>query len=367
MITLITGTSGSGKTAKIVHYLSTVKDRPIYTMGIRGLKIPHQPTPPVAEWTTQEPTPEDPSISRAVFTFPEKSIIVIDEAQDLFRPRMNGSKVPDIVAAFETHRHLAIDFILITQSPTYLDAQIRRNLDKHWHIHKHPFGKTLLEWAACGDPESKADRDRAVSVPYKPPKAAFSLYESTKTGTHTQTKRTLPKSVYMAATAIIALLVLVPYIYSRISDRVHPKDSLLAQKPKPINPVADMPSSGIPAGSQILTSLEQTIPAIPDRPETAPMYDNLRVVKSMPQIQGCIEAGDTCKCFTQQGTKADLSSKACHDWVHNRPFNPYLENVSIAAAGGGGTPPTTQHRDIEIPEKLDGSQPQASGITQQPQ
>jgi len=72
------------------------------------------------------------------------------------------------------------------------------------------------------------------------------------------------------------------------------------------------------------------IPAIPDKPETAPIYDTVRVVKVFPVISGCIETESSCKCFTRQQTRADISETACKEWVHNRPFNPYRGEVQVA-------------------------------------
>ena len=109
MITLLTGVPGSGKTSKIVYELQKETTRPIFVMGIPDLLLPHIPAPPVADWTVLEPAPEDPSIKRPSFTFPQNAIVVIDEAQNVYRPRPSGSKVPDIVAAFETHRHKGIE------------------------------------------------------------------------------------------------------------------------------------------------------------------------------------------------------------------------------------------------------------------
>jgi len=80
MITLITGVPGSGKTSKAVSDLASIKDRPIFVMGITDLQIVHEKVPPVAEWTRLEASPEDPNHVRPVFNFPPNSIVVIDEA-----------------------------------------------------------------------------------------------------------------------------------------------------------------------------------------------------------------------------------------------------------------------------------------------
>lgn len=68
-------------------------------------------------------------------------------------------------------------------------------------------------------------------------------------------------------------------------------------------------------------------PRVPGRPETAPAYDALRVVKQMPQIDGCMQTKKTCICYTQQGTNAGLDRGQCLEWMANRPFNAYAELI----------------------------------------
>lgn len=329
MITLITGTPGAGKTAFAVHQLSKIKDRPIFVMGIPELKIPHQPVPPVSEWVRDEPVPEDPALTRPVFNFPANAIIVIDEAQNVYRPRPVGSKVPPIVAAFETHRHTGVDFWLITQSPSLLDSNIRKLIAKHQHIHIAPLGRKLLEWSQARDPESKSDRADAIKSDYKPPKEAFGLYKSAEV--HTKVNRKMSNSFKLFIAVMILLLILVPVIIGRVKDRVTGATAkeqtavdqvyeAAGQKPIPTQ-------SGLPPGAIPLTELNKTIPAIADQPDTAPIYDGVRLVKSMPEIQGCVASQSRCVCVTQQGTRAELSEQACRQWVSNRPFNPYRESL----------------------------------------
>ena len=168
MITLITGTPGAGKTALAVAMLLEEKGaRPIFSSGIQDLKIDHQPTPPVEDWTQEVPTPEDPTVKESVFTFPPHSIIVVDEAQKVYRPRAASAKVPPYVAAFETHRHTGVDFWLITQHPGLLDGNIRKLVGRHVHIRNTFFGRYLYEWPECGEPDIKSSRQLSASRRYK--------------------------------------------------------------------------------------------------------------------------------------------------------------------------------------------------------
>lgn len=347
MITLLTGVPGSGKTSKMVFELLKESGRPIFVMGIPDLLIPHQAVPPISDWTVLEPSPEDPTIKRPAFTFPQNSIIVIDEAQNVYRPRAAASKVPDIVAAFETHRHKGIDFYLLTQHPSLLDSNIKRLVSKHWHVHVTPFGRRLLEWSQARDPDSKGDRNDAISVPYKPPASVFKLYKSSEL--HTKLKRRIPNSFLIFAFGSIFAIGLIYYGYQRISAKMNPKKTTpeLVTASSVQSGAASLPAYSGPAF--FVGNPEAYVPAIPDKPETAPMFDQLRVVKTMPQIAGCIETSSSCDCFTQQQTRADISAAACKSWVHNRPFNPYLENVEAARRETGAVAPVSSSIPAPLP------------------
>ncbi|MBI3145636.1 MAG: AAA family ATPase, partial [Pseudogulbenkiania sp.] len=224
MITVITGTPGAGKTALAVKMLKELEgNRPIFTMGIPELKLDHQPVPPVKEWTKLVPSDEDPDLLKPTFTFPPGAIIVIDEAQNVYRPRNSSSKVPDIVAAFETHRHTGVDFWLITQKTTLLDGNVRALAGKHLHIESNFFGRKLFEWPKAVDAESKAERDIAAKRKYKLPKQVFSLYKSSSL--HIKQKFSVPTPFIVVLVCLILAVVSGWYVFGRISSKVAPSAS----------------------------------------------------------------------------------------------------------------------------------------------
>lgn len=320
MITLMTGLPGSGKTAKMVADMAAIKDRPIFVMGIPDLKVNHEIVPPVSEWTRQEPSKEDASLLVPVFNFPENALIVIDEAQNVYRPRPTGSKVPDIVAAFETHRHEGIDFWLITQHPSLLDANIRRLVGKHFHVHMHPLGRTLMEWAGARNPDEKSDRMDAVSQRYSPPKKAFKLYKSSQL--HTKQTRRFPWIVLGVVILVIFAIFLSTRIYSSIAARQKKPD--VDQLTKKEGETKDI--TGSPQKPVVNAATEGAfVPVDPSRPESAPIYAQLAQVKDFPKIQGCILTEKTCKCITQQDTNANIPIDSCVDWVKSRRFDPYRD------------------------------------------
>ena len=149
MITLITGAPGSGKTLLgVSEILRTEADkgRQLIVDGVPELVIEHQPAQPLAEWTKVVVDPSSQDGKKLLFTFPEGALVFIDEAQRVYRPRAAGSRVPPEVAAFETHRHQGLDFVIVTQHPNLIDANVRKLVGRHLHVRDLDiFGRKVYE------------------------------------------------------------------------------------------------------------------------------------------------------------------------------------------------------------------------------
>jgi len=327
-VILVTGVPGVGKTAHVVDMIAhdeQFKGRPLFVTGIPDLAIDHTPCPPVAEWTEYRTSPDDENLQLAYFTFPENSLVVLDEAQRVYRPRAVGTKVPPEVAAFETHRHTGVDFILLTQHPGLIDSNIRKLIGRHIHIRGTPFGRYKYEWTELGDPESASSREIASKERYKLPARAFDLYKSAQL--HTKIKTKLPWYFWLFIVALLGVIGLSVYAYNRINSKLSSGESVLSKSPgqQAVKPT-DKPASQGPD-----ELLQQFVPVVPGRPETATAYDTLRQVKAMPVVAGCIQTATRCTCQNQQGLDAGLDELQCKDWLRNPPFNPYVDVV----IGGG--------------------------------
>lgn len=310
MITLISGDPGTGKTAYAVSLLVDVVDnaRPVYVMGIDDLKIPHYMLPSVAEWTEVVPAPEDNAIKNINFTFESGSIIVIDEAQRIFRPRPSASRVPDYIAAFETHRHLGLDFILITQFPTLIDSNIRHLVSKHIHLRSTWAGRQLLEWSEVSNPENRADRSIAVTRKYSLPKNIFDLYKSATV--HVKQTRRIPITLYVFLICVLAIVFFIYYFYGRVNSGFNHQspvidtNSVVQGQVGAVQSESSQNNTAFKSGSPLVSNIsyKDFIPTINTRPESAPVYNEIRKVKSMPYITGCISSGKNCRCYTNQAT-----------------------------------------------------------------
>ena len=336
-ITLITATPGGGKTALAVKMIAEAvkKGRPVFMQGIPDLRLPYIPLPGVDEWTEVRVDPEDPDQrSLPYFTFPENALIVINEAQRIFRVRVPGSRVPDHVAAFETVRHTGVTFLLITQSPAFLDTHIRKLVGQHIHLRDvGMLGRWWYEWPEVGNPESF--RTAPIKKKWSLPKSSFALYKSASL--HIKRSYTIPPAMMVIGLCIVVGLFLAYRIYGSLHGKFSP-ETAVAAKPsdqgeggKVSSPSAaqSKPGGPSPSSTDAAEILASFVPVVPGRPETAPAYASLRQVKSMPTVVGGACVSTRCVCYTQQGTDAGLDDLQCRNWLQKRPFDPYRDPQAV--------------------------------------
>lgn len=325
MIILITGQPGAGKTLLGVDMLANdpqFQNRALFVSGIPDLVLEHTPTPPVAEWTELRAAPEDPTLKMAYFTFPPNSVVCIDEAQRIFRPRAAAARVPAEVAAFETHRHTGIDFILWTQHPGLLDPNIRKLVGKHIHIAVTPFGRYRYEWTKCVDPESKTERDIAARSKYKLPSRSFHLYKSSEL--HTKIKARIPMYIWLLLGAIVVTLAIFGYIYHRITT-VTSVDAQAALPFKASNSPAGAPPVQHAQHVSRVEYLAALEPRVPGLYHTAPRYDEVTKPEDAPFPTACLvnHKTDACRCIDQQGNAYKTTDAMCRQIVSNGIFKDY--------------------------------------------
>lgn len=348
MLTLITGTPGAGKTAYAVAQLAELvarAPRPVVVMGIPELVVPHEVAPQVEKWTRRVKVSEDDALEEAEFTFPEGALVVVDEAQKVFRPAATGSRVPDVVAAFEKHRHRGLDFWLITQHPNLLHANVRRLVGKHIHLRGHWAGRELLEWPEATDPDSRSERGAAVRQRYTLPKSAFRLYKSSSL--HVKQTRRIPKVLYVVVVMLGVAGFLGYRAYGRIAGAI--QGETIVGKPAALEAasaggVREGPGASGSSGAGAL-SLSLFVPRLAGRPESAPLYDEVRQVVAMPAVVGCVRSGPRCSCFTDQGSDAGYTVEACRAWLDAPPFSPFRLVFPEARPDRGG--PATEKRASE--------------------
>ena len=343
-IVLITGTPGAGKTAHMVHMLvndsmfknSDGTPRKIFT-NIKGLNIPEMPTIDVSSIASEQPESTDEKLSfHDIYKWivkPENhgSVVIIDEVQDVWPARSNGSQVPPNVAWLNTHRHLGVDIFVLTQNPKNIDVNLRGLVNKHLHVAKNKLGmRTLLEWKYCANNPLTQAKDAFAKV-HKLDKKIFGYYKSAEV--HTENKTKVSKWVFVLPIVLLIMPVALYFSYSLLKN--------MASKDK----VVEAAAASAPAatdgdmGQQLGTNSNMTqpqntlgakpedfVPRMAERPETKPIYDGQRQVQAMEWPVGCIiNTKKVCTCYSEQGTKIkEINQQLCKSYVADGlPFNPY--------------------------------------------
>lgn len=223
MISLITGMPGSGKTSLMVYMLMTRKDlqnRPLYVDGIPELTIKHEEIPEGQDMTTW------------YLWAPPGAVLVIDEAQRIFRPRPAGSKVPAYIQELETHRHKGVDIFVLTQHPRLIDVNLRSLIGEHRNISKTMLGlKRVTYWQCCANPESRADVADGKSSVFFMKKAAFGKYKSAEE--HAKIKGNFSAWIYVLPLLIIIVGFMAYYLNARYESMKQPNqpvDARMAQQ-----------------------------------------------------------------------------------------------------------------------------------------
>lgn len=341
MITLITGVPGSGKTLSVVSDLAKkVKKewagRKIFTHGIPELTIP------------TEKIPEGHTINdmNVWLQYPENngSVVIIDEAQNIFPPRSSGSKTPELVEWLHVHRHSGVDIILITQMPGRIDKQVRDLVGAHYHIHKTPLGVRMRYfWDYCENSPKSGMKNARPEV-YKFDKKAFGLYKSAEI--HTKVKTPKSRVLWVIPLALVVFGITAYMGYSLLSGLGSSEKAV--SENSSVSSVVEAPSddfkksvkdksvmAGQEIGGQIAPSQNKNLteemlkPKIDGLVESKPLYDSIRQVKQLEYPVACISGGKSgCSCYSSQGTVIkEIDKKTCNDYAKNgMPFNPYKEN-----------------------------------------
>lgn len=294
MIHLITGLPGHGKTLRAIWELMQARNkdesRPLYYRGIKGLKLD------AAEIEGHD-----------WHTCPDGSIIVIDEAQQVFPVRGN-SQVPEYVAKLATHRHRGIDLILITQHPSLIDTFARKLIDRHTHTFRI-LGReacTIYQWEEIqDDPRSMSARELAQSHIWQYPREVFAMYDSAVL--HTAEPR-FPKRLVLLALAAVLVGVCVWLVvrWARGAATPHQPPAPSVSAGAPASALATAPGQR-PAIKDAADWLRLITPRIAHRPESAPLFDDRMSSYSMPRMY-CVEvwpagAEPWCRCYTEQATR----------------------------------------------------------------
>lgn len=334
MITILTGQPGNGKTSKIINVIreAHLQGRIVYTVGIPKLLLPtiqisreklktwHERTEitntekqaykitgkfdPLADFNrycTEPANSGEPTY--LLDNFVEGSLIIVDEAHKGFEPTSSNS-VPDYVAYLSEHRHHGLDFLFVSQDPSFLHDKVHKQAIRHWHIRKEWLGRKIYEWSeAQMQPKSPASKLTGVSKRYTVDPTTFDLYESASI--HTVVKHKTPLMFYFAVFVLIAVPIACYLVYNRMHDKFIPvkKDTIIDSVPlavtKPILPV--LPSNA--------PSLASYLPFV---------YENVQAVSThfdWSKIGACMVFKGSCRCYGDAGERLVVPDTSCREAV----------------------------------------------------
>lgn len=334
-ITLITGAPGNGKSLLLlweVEKRRQKENRPVFYSGINGLLLPWEQ---FGEEVDGQPV--HMTDASKWYDLPSGSIIVIDEAQRLFRARSAGSMVPRYVQELETHRHKGFDIYLVSQGPGLLDSNVRNLVETHKHLMRK-FGST---WATIH--EFKGVRNNVIvsrkdsqETQWTYPKEVFGWYKSAEVHT---VKRQIPKKVLLllALPFVLAAAVGFAWFSSRRVAGPTPASAVPAGTVAPAVNGGGVFSPGQPR-IQKMTSAEylgQFEPRFAGLAYSAPRYDDLTRPVRVPVPVGCVLSGDKDGwCITQQGTKFYPPVAFVRDFIRSGMFVDFAVAESSPASQG---------------------------------
>jgi len=330
MITIITGTPGAGKTLYAIQEIlkkllgttvtkthddgSTEEIPRVIYSNINGLAIEHELI--------------DGSDKGGLKNWHEwakpGSVIVFDEVQKEWKPRPNGSAVPAYIEALETHRHMGVDFILITQGVNLTDRNMVSLVGQHIHVRRLGGTRTCIVYEWDHASRSLMYSKSIAKKLWRYNKSVFKLYKSAEL--HTKQSRKLPGIIWFLAAALaVAVWKLPTFIGIFDADKHKANAQQVAEAPNtPQQLQSAMQPQQQPTQMQQPKTRQEYVdsyePRIPGIVHTAPVYDNLTVPQAVPKPAACIKMAERCDCYTQRGTPYKTSKRNCETYVKEGVF-----------------------------------------------
>jgi len=319
-VELQTGLPGHGKTLYTLDRIEGIRKRTGRPVFYSGIPIYKEKLP---EWTELE----DP---KKWFECPSESIVVIDEAQRIFRPRASGSAVPPHEEQLETHRHGGIDLLLMTQRPGLISNNVRELVGRHLHIVR-TFGMqsaTVHEWGEI----QLNTRSRANSIKhmYRYNRKVYDWYKSAEAHTY---KVNIPMKVWALGAIVLGLPIGI-YAIGKHLDGLHnsgskPQPVASSAAPGAVPTLAPTGGAGRPRMNE-REYIDQHRPRVPGLAYTAPIYDEVTKPVRAPVPAACVQTESRCHCYSQQATRLEVPAELCRSIVAGGFFMAWDERTQSA-------------------------------------
>lgn len=342
MISIISGTPGSGKTALLVEMMmeELKKGRKIFTYGIPKLLLPVHEAGDVHTWqdgTWLQIDRYDPVMTKArginstwfprgcpvgceflstcprvgalnpIYTPDAGALLIIDESHTEFPQRASGKAPPPYVEALTVHRHQGLDIWFVSQRPSFLDPFVRGLSSRHIHLSLNPFSFTgsrnKYEWSEYQETVNRASKMLASKSDYKPSPAVFPLYQSASI--HTKLDQRMPTImkvfIFMICIVCFMAFLAVSRVQSHIKDIKKSEISTAESMPKKIASSKSLEVAADAGGahSDTAAAVGTFVPIPPP------------VVAAAPQISSCISSETRCQCYSDKGIRVEMSEADC--------------------------------------------------------
>lgn len=302
------------------------------------------------------------------FDLPDNVLIVIDEAQQHFPVRGNGTAVPPYASRLEIMRKQGHELHCITQHPTLIDAHMRKLCNGHIHYNRPNKGKVISRWQferPANIDQKSAFADGQLSV-ITLDKKYFDVYTSAAAGHHFKWQPPRALFVLIGCAVLLGLAVL------KLSGRfTHEEPAPEAAPVETVEPAHSKPTQQ-PGVDHVMSAQEYVdarTPRIPDLASSAPIYDDLTKPVSFPK-PFCVSSHDPqllyrnakrmtikmregretgCACNSQQGTRLDVSFEFCMDVVENGYFDATRPDRQQAGGMGGRAEERGRRQDASAP------------------
>lgn len=333
MITIITGTPGAGKTLYTVEKLllpligTEVNGVPrrIFT-NIKGLDAEHEL---IGSGAKQDQAPQlvwQVGKVDGLWKFDGQAgglrdwhlwakpgdVIIYDEVQEVWLPRANGSPVPPDIGKLETHRHMGVDFVLITQGINLTERNLSMLCGRHLHVRRVanlPFA-IVYEWD--GASRSLLYSKAMAKEKWRYNRATYKRYKSAEL--HTKAPKRLPTVLWVLLAGVVATAFGGPQVYDRMATRFGWK------KPEVVVAgVSDAPKPS--AGPQVPQTPVGGAP-LPASPASAPA--------PVPAFAGCARSKAQCTCFDSTMAQVEKPAEWCeHQTFAHRPKQTALDGLVV--------------------------------------
>jgi hypothetical protein len=362
MIYLITGTPGTGKTSYVLHMwldnknkIFTYEDgtpRPLFFNHIDGLNA--------RELKAHEVSDDEIRSGSLKEILPEGAVLIVDEC-DYIYPLRGPKAPPPYVQTLKELRHYGFTLILITQNAMMLDSYVRRLVATHWHIERRALGTKIYEFNSAQENLSETALKLAPSSPYKPDKRTFKLYKSASVHIKHKTKLHIAFKVFPVIIIIAGILVykaLRP-AYESVEDAAKDKSQVAVVESEPVASALtpkNVTFANANSASQVGVRAEDFMPRLPDYPESAPIYDNLRKPVNLQLVVACVKSEKSCNCYSDQATLIKVSRAYCESFLKNGKFDSYRQKNVVSqeskSVDAGGPKPKIYETEGEAPLNL---------------